>query len=97
MLDDYLNYIQELNMPGKCNRLKNKINFHKDELEEEYVNLKKCRTYWLSKEKVRTPEFNNPDYRKKQYKACVKKTNYSIQRQKKLLSDAQKKYKAQCS
>jgi len=97
MLDNYLNYIQELNMPGKCNRLKNKINFHKDELEEEYVNLKKCKTYWLSKEKFGKPEFNNPEYRKKQYKSCVEKTNVHIQRRKKLLLEAKKKYKAQCS
>ena len=96
MLNEYLNYLHELNLPGKCNRLKNKIKFHRDELKEEISNLKKCKTYWLRKEKFRRPEFNNPKYRKERYEACIKSTNQYIQRRKELLSDTMKKYQSDC-
>ena len=99
MLDEYLNYLQELSLPGKCNRLKSKIKFHRDELKEEYDNLKSCKTHWLDRETIAggNPAFNTPEVRKDGYKECVKKTKHYIQRRKELLQTAIEKFKNNCS
>ena len=92
MLDEYLTYLHEISLPGKCNRLKNKIKFHRDELKEEYSNLKECKTYWLGNATSKQPSA----HRKKYYKLCVESTKRWIQKRKAWLKQAEQKYKTSC-
>jgi hypothetical protein len=92
MLDEYLNYLQEFSLPGKCNRLKNKIKFHRDELKEEYVNLKKCKTYWLGDATSKQPM----EHRKKYYKKCVMATKEWIKKRKDWVNETEQKYRKHC-
>lgn len=96
MIDEYLNYLNESSATNKCKRIQNKIIFHRKELAEEYVNLKKCKTYWLDSTKASEPEWEKKKYREHQYKRCVVATKEWIKKRKAWLNETEQKYREHC-